>query len=157
MQFQYWPKWSGSYLLQCTKIFCGRSISKFFTGPYCTKTLFLKRLLSSWWMTKKGMDFSLSFSSNHELSITEGKSKGGKEVEKWRKGMHIHTHEGARRHSLWRIHKTLLSQISKFTLPLFICLSFAYCLSYSVFPSGGSCVHLMNSQKLSTLYPSLVP
>jgi len=29
----------------------------------------------------KGMDFSLSFSSNHGLSITERKCKGGREVE----------------------------------------------------------------------------
>lgn len=61
---------------------------------------------------RKGMDFPLSFSSNCGLSITERKSKGGwGGGGKGRKGMYICTHEGTRRHSLWWIHKTLLSEI----------------------------------------------
>lgn len=54
------------------------------------------------------------------------------------------------------IRHCVLKSNSQIHPPLFIFLLFMYCLSYSVFPSGGSCVHLMNPTKLLTLYSSLV-
>ena len=44
---------------------------------------------------------------NHWEKMQGREGSGGK----GKKGVHIHTHKGARRHYLWWIHKTLLSEI----------------------------------------------
>lgn len=102
-------------------VLCYCNTPKYFVGdPYphssqvclLLKVSFLMRSLSSWSMTKNGMDFSPSFSSNCGLSISERKSKKGREEEgKGGKGMHVRTHEGDRRHYGWWIHKTMHSEI----------------------------------------------
>lgn len=126
-------------LCSAPKYFVGDSYPYSSQAPPLLKVSFLMRSLSSWSMTKNDMDFSLSFSSNSGLPISERKSKQGREVKgEGEKGMHVRTHEGDRRHYWWWIRKTQHPEIkppnspSPFSSAFYLCTVCHILFSYLV-------------------------